>query len=158
MRVTQTLAEGKAITVADLWCLGETGAMYRKAWQGSNTADEVPSLMLYMLGKSMVGLRAEQIIVLAEAQRRRMGLLTEIVAHGNASIAAAHACAARQELFSDIHCRHPPKSWADSVRKEEFIPFVNVVNGALLDYDWTDLIVGISGSDPKFGSSRMRQH
>ena len=104
--------------------------------------------MLYMLGKSMVGLRAEQIIVLAEAQRRRMGLLTEIVAHGNASIAAAHACAARQELFSDIHCRHPPKSWADSVRKEEFIPFVNVVNGALLDYDWTDLIVGISGDRP----------
>ena len=139
MRVTQTLAEGKAITVADLWCLGETGAMYRKAWQGSDTADEVPSLMLYMLGKSMVGLRAEQIIVLAEAQRRRMGLLTEIVAHGNASIAAAHAYAARQELFSDIHCRHPPKSWADSVRKEEFIPFANVVNGALLDYDWTDL-------------------
>jgi hypothetical protein len=140
MRVTQTLAEGKAITVADLAGIGETGAMYRRTWQGTDTPDEVPAMMLYMLGKSMVGVRAEEMIALADAQRRRLGLKTEIVAHGNAAIAAAHAYAARRDLFASIYCCHTPPSWADSVRKGTFIPFANVVNGALLDYDWTDLL------------------
>ena len=31
-------------------------------------------------------------------------------------------------------------AWADSVRKGTFIPFANVVNGALIDYDWTGLL------------------
>jgi polygalacturonase len=139
MRVTQTLAEGKAITVADLAGTGETGAMYRRAWQGTNTPDEVPAIMLYMLGKSMVGVRAEEMIALADATRRRLGLRTEIVAHGKVAIAAAHAYAARRDLFAGISCCHTPQSWADSVRKGEFLPFASIVNGALLDYDWTDL-------------------
>jgi len=140
MRVTQTLAEGKAITVADLAGIGETGAMYRRTWQGTDTPDEVPAMMLYMLGKSMVGVRAEEMIALADVQMRRLGLKTEIVAHGNAAIAAAHAYAARSDLFASIYCCHTPPSWADSVRKGTFIPFANVVNGALLDYDWTDIL------------------
>lgn len=139
MRVTQTLAEGKAITVADLAGTGETGAMYRRAWQGTNTPDEVPAIMLYMLGKSMVGVRAEEMDALADATRRRLGLRTEIVAHGKVAIAAAHAYAARRDLFAGISCCHTPQSWADSVRKGEFLPFASIVNGALLDYDWTDL-------------------
>lgn len=52
---------------------------------------------------------------------------------------AAHAYAARRDLFADIACCHTPGGWADSVRKGEFLPFANVVNGALLDYDWIDL-------------------
>ena len=140
MRVTQTLAEGKAIIVADLAGIGETGAMYRRTWQGTDTPDEVPAMMLYMLGKSMVGVRAEEMIALADAQLRRLGLKTEIVAHGNAAIASAHAYAARRDLFASIYCCHTPPSWADSVRRGTFIPFANVVNGALLDYDWTDLL------------------
>ena len=140
MRVTQTLAEGKAITVADLAGIGETGVMYRKTWQGTDTPDEVPAMMLYMLGKSMVGIRAEEMIALAAAIKRRLGLQTEIVAHGNAAIAAAHAYAARRDLFASIYCCHTPSGWAESVREGQFIPFANVVNGALLDYDWTDLI------------------
>ena len=140
MRVTQTLAEGKAITVADLAGIGETDAMYRKTWQGTDTPDEVPAMMLYMLGKSMVGVRAEEMIALADATKRRLGFKTEIVAHGNAAIAAAHAYAARRDLFASIYCCHTPPSWADSVRKGTFIPFANVVNGALLDYDWPDLL------------------
>jgi len=140
MRVTQTLAEGKAIIVADLAGIGETGAMYRRTWQGTDTPDEVPAMMLYMLGKSMVGVRAEEMIALADAQLRRLGLKTEIVAHGNAAIASAHAYAARRDLFASIYCCHTPPSWADSVRRGTFIPFANVVNGALLDYDWTGLL------------------
>ena len=140
MRVTQTLAEGKSITVADLAGVGETGAMYRKTWQGTDTPDEVPAMMLYMLGKSMVGVRAEEVIALADATKRRLGFKMEIVAHGNAAIAAAHAYAARRDLFTSIYCCHTPPSWADSVRKGVFIPFANVVNGALLDYDWPDLL------------------
>lgn len=36
--------------------------------------------------------------------------------------------------------RRRPKSWAESVRTSDYVPFANVVNGAFLDYDWTDLV------------------
>jgi hypothetical protein len=114
--------------------------MYRKTWQGTDTPDEVPAMMLYMLGKSLAGVRAEETIALADAIRRRTGCAVEVVASGRTCISSAHAFAARRDLFAKVDCFHAPKSWADSVRSGEFIPFANVVNGALLDYDWTDLL------------------
>ena len=74
------------------------------------------------------------------ALRKRLLPETDKFLAYNAVIASAHAYAARRDLFASIYCCHTPPSWADSVRKGTFIPFANVVNGALLDYDWTDLL------------------
>ena len=138
-RVPQTLAQGKAVMVADLACTGETGGI-RHRFYGCKNPDEGPAVMLYLLGKSMTGTRAEEIIALADALKRRTGNTVEIVAHGRTCIPAAHAFAARRDLFAKVEFLLAPKSWAESVRKSEFIPYANVVNGALLDYDWTDLV------------------
>ena len=137
-RVRQALADGHAIMVADVACTGETGGR-RHSFYGSKNADEGPAVMLYLLGKSMVGVRAEEIIVLADALKRRSGMQVEQVPHGRPCIAAAHAYAVRRDLFSGIKFVIAPESWAESVRKSSTVPFANVVNGALLGYDWTDL-------------------
>lgn len=139
MRVPQALAAGRAIMVADLACVGETGGS-RHSFYGMKNPDEGPAVMLYLLGKSMVGMRAEELIALADSLKRRTGKSVDVVAHGRPGISAAHAFAARRDLFRNVKCLIPPPSWAESVRKSAVVPFANVVNGALLDYDWTDLV------------------
>ena len=139
IRVPQALAEGKAIMVADVACTGETGGR-RHVFYNIKNADEGPSVMLYLLGRSMVGMRAEETIALADSLKRRTGRKVEVVAHGRPGIAAAHAFAVRRDLFSSVKCLIAPESWAASVRKGSVVPFANVVNGALLEYDWTDLV------------------
>ena len=139
MRVPENLEKGVAVMVADLACTGETGGK-RHTFYGNKNADEGPSVMLYLLGKSMVGVRAEELIALADSLKRRTGKRVEMVPHGRPCIPAAHAYAARRDLFSGVQCLIAPESWAESVRKSSVVPYANVVNGALLDYDWTDLV------------------
>ena len=139
IRVPQTLSRGQAIMLADLACTGETGGL-RHRFYGCRHPDEGPAMMLYLLGRSMVGVRAEETVALADALRRRTGKSVEVVAHGRTCISSAHAFAARRDLIANVECLIVPKSWAESVRRSDYVPFANVVNGALLDYDWTDLL------------------
>ena len=139
MRVPQALAEGRAIMVADVACTGETAGL-RHVFYGMKNTDEGPAVMLYLLGRSMVGMRAEELIALADSLKRRTGFACEVVPHGRPCIAAAHAFAARRDLFTRVQCLRSPESWAESVRKSSVVPFANVVNGALIDYDWTELV------------------
>ena len=139
LRIPKTLAEGKAIMVADLACTGETGGLKHKFY-GCKNPDEGPAVMLYLLGKSMVGVRAEETIALAASLKERTKKPVEVIACGRTCISSAHAFAARRDLFAKVDCFHAPKPWAESVRNSEIVPFANVVHGALLDYDWPDLL------------------
>ncbi len=138
-RILNALSEGQAIMLADLACLGETGRMRHKFYSFGN-ADEGPAVMLYMLGKSLVGVRAEEIIALSDSLKRRFGAKVRIVPHGRPCISAAHAYAVRPDLIAGVDCVRPPESWAQSIRKSSIVSYGNIVNGALLDYDWTDLL------------------
>ena len=138
-RILKTLVQGKAIMVADLACTGETGGLKRKFY-GCRNPDEGPAVMLYLLGKSMVGVRAEETIALAASLKERAKKPVEVIACGRTCISSAHAFAARRDLFAKVDCFHAPNPWTQSVRNSEIVRFANVVNGALLDYDWTDLI------------------
>lgn len=138
-RVPDVLKRGEAIMVADLACVGETGKV-KFPFYGIKNADEGPAVMLYLLGKSMVGLRAEELVALGDALKARTGKKVEMIPHGRPCISAAHAFAVRPDLFKNVQCLRSPKSWGESVRTSAMVPFADVVNGALLDYDWTDLL------------------
>ena len=138
-RVPDVLKRGEAIMVADLACVGETGKV-KFPFYGIKNADEGPAVMLYLLGKSMVGLRAEELVALGDALKARTGKKVEMIPHGRPCISAAHAFAVRPDLFKSVQCLRSPKSWGESVRTSAMVPFADVVNGALLDYDWTDLL------------------
>ena len=138
-RVPDVLKRGEAIMVADLACVGEAGKV-KFPFYGVKNADEGPAVMLYLLGKSMVGLRAEELVALGDALKARTGKKVEMIPHGRPCISAAHAFAVRPDLFKSVQCLRSPKSWGESVRMSAMVPFADVVNGALLDYDWTDLL------------------
>lgn len=137
-RVRAALKEGKAIMFADLACTGETLTPRPKIYR--KLSDDMVSAMLLTLGRSLVGVRAEEMLVLARELAVRTGHAPKVVAHGSTCVAAAHAVAARRDLFQGVDLRQLPLSWTKAVETSAVINFVNVVRGALKDYDWTDLV------------------
>ena len=105
------------------------------------------SAMLYLMGESMTGRRATDMLVLADWMKRRTGLAPELFARGSAAIPAAHARAADPGLFANVAVSDAPKSWTEmidtlAISKADALHFrytYIVVNG-LLHYDWPDLL------------------
>ena len=96
--------------------------------------------MLYLVGSSLVGRRAGEIIVLANDLKARYGKPPLVVAHGRTAVAAAHARAAAPDAFAGMEVADAPITWAQSVRTRAFFDYAASVHGALLHYDWPDLL------------------
>ena len=114
-----------------------------------DTPEEDTAVMLYLLGESMVGRRASDILVLADWLKGRFGRPARLLSTGSVAIAAAHAFAAERGLFSGIEVSRTPPSWSELVEATGAPPanrYAWCVHGALLEYDWTDLLqVGKKG-------------
>ncbi len=141
-RVDAVLASGRTITVADLAGTGETGGGLhtRNAWMGNKAGDEETATLLHFLGESLVGVRAEETLVLAAALKSRAGGVTpDVVVNGRSAVAVAHARGVRPDLVAEIECHRSPPSWEKAIETSASISYASIVHGALLDYDWTDL-------------------
>ena len=62
------------------------------------------------------------------------GVINEPVVGENDAFAAA------RELVAGVETVEPPASWTEVVEQSLAYPYANAVNGALLHYDWTDLL------------------
>ena len=138
-RVEELLAQGTPVMVADLIGAGEIGAVKHKFY-GAKNADEEIAVLYYMLGKSLVGVRAEELLVLARHLKGAFGAAPRVVACGRMAIPAAHAFGAARDLVVGVETVDPPASWTEVVEQSLVYPYANAVNGALLHYDWTDLL------------------
>ena len=136
--VRKALDEGRAVAVADLAGMGEVSG-YRHRFYKAKENEEGIAVLLYTLGKSLVGIQAGEILEIAKDMKTKCGGPVEVAAFGRVSIAAAHARFVRPDLVSSAHFVAPPPSWDESVKSARRVPFANVVNGALRLYDWTDL-------------------
>ena len=131
-------ANGKrAIFIPDLCACGEIGAA--RHHYACPHDDEETAKMLYLLGSSLVGRRAGELIALGGEAKRRFGKNPAIVTTGRLAVAAAHAIAAEPGLFTDHEFIDPPTSWAQAIRDRAQSLYSTSVNGALLRYDWVDL-------------------
>ncbi len=138
-RAEQLLAQGTPVMVADLIGTGEIGQAKHKFY-GAKNADEEIAVLYYMLGKSLVGVRAGQLLVLANHLKSTFGAAPSIIAAGRIAIPAAHAFAAARDLVASVKSVNPPASWTEVVEQSLAYPYANAVNGALLHYDWPDLL------------------
>lgn len=129
--------KGRAIFIPDLCACGETGAA-RHHYVSLND-DEETAKMLYLLGSSLVGRRAGELIALGKEAKRRFGKSPDIIAQGRLAVPAAHAIAASPGLFAGHEFKDPPISWTESVRTRAMSLYSTAVHGALLHYDWADL-------------------
>jgi hypothetical protein len=139
--IQRRVLAGETVLAPDLRGTGQTeepvAGYFSPGYEDVNTA--------YLLGRSYVGMRAEDILVCARyAAGRAAGAhqpAVRLVAIGSAGIPALHAAALEPQLFSTVRLSHTLASWATILRRRvgAINEIVNVVHGALVHYDLPDL-------------------
>lgn len=146
--IEKLVKQGQVVLAAELRGIGETetGHDRRDYGYGYFGRDSQEIFLAYLIGKSYVGMRAD------DAQRwarfLRSSALTgaaprevTLIAAGEAAIPGLHAAALRPDAFRGVTLRGMIPSWESVASASETLDqAVNVVHGALKHYDLPDLI------------------
>ncbi len=137
---------GHTVLAVDLRGCGETRTTpwrYTGAtkFTGYNTAE---FFIAYMLGKSFVGMRTEDILVSARFLNDTVSnedkKQVHVIAIGEAGPAALHAVALEPSLFTSLTLQQSLRSWSDAIyTKVTKNVLINNIHGALRFYDLPDL-------------------
>jgi dienelactone hydrolase len=139
--IEQRARAGDAVLAVDLRGNGQT----QSSTPGLYGSDYQDAQIAYMLGRSLVGMRAEDILVCARYAKDRAShghnAAVDLVAVGNIGIPALHAAALEPNLFHTVKLRQMLVSWANVVhRRMNKSPIMaGLVHGALRDYDLPNL-------------------
>ncbi len=135
---------GKVVLAVDVRGSGETKQTQQRYGAPFFGTDGQDVYAAYVMGRSYVGMRAEDVLVCARLVRRRASGqdgAVELVAAGNAGVAALHAAALEQDLFKAVTLRGTLASWSSIIHsKMHDNQLVNAVHGALTVYDLPDLV------------------
>ena len=135
-RARRCLSEGSPVLLPDLCGWGEIGRFARK-FSAQAVPDETLAMTWYPLGRSLVGIRAENILDCAALLTALYGRTSRLVAYGRAVIPAAHARFVAPTAFTDaVEMHDKPPAWADEIRSGAKANFADSVHGALAVYDW----------------------
>lgn len=135
---------GSAVLAVDVRGIGETqpikATWYDKRF-GNDARDQV---IAYLLGKSYVGMRAEDILTSARwlTEQKNLGENTavQLVAKGHLCTPALHAAALEPQLFSRVTLERPLISWSNMIEQPVIDDqLIHVVHGALRVYDLPNL-------------------
>jgi dienelactone hydrolase len=137
---------GQTVLAVDLSGLGET----RRTGSDGPFGDWKNYYTAYLLGKSYVGIRAEETLLAARHAATVEGKLSRpvrLIAVGEAAVPALHAAALEPALFASVTLKEMLPSWREVVAAPEtHNQLVNTVHGALEFYDLPDL-VRLAGSE-----------
>ncbi len=140
--IEKLVKSGKTVLAVDLRGTGETqqtGQWYGIPYSGK---DSVDFFAAYMLRKSFVQMRAEDILVCAKwlSEKQACVVPVELVSVGNVGIAALHAAALESKLFSSVKIIRSLVSWSNIISMDLTInQLINAVHGALTTYDMDNL-------------------
>jgi cephalosporin-C deacetylase-like acetyl esterase len=137
--IEKLLQAGRAVAAVDVRGTGETQP--KNGWGGDLFGpDTKDAFTAYLLGRSYVGMRAEDILTCAKVIQERSQRPVDVVAVGRVCVPALHAAALEPELFGSVRLVRGLVSWADVVeRGQSRGQLANVVQGALGEYDLPDL-------------------
>ena len=144
-RAAPYVENGHPVLIADVSGVGEVGREMFIFYGEKARPDEGLGAMCYLMGEPLVGRRATDLRVFAEILSGRCGGRKPLlVATGPLAISAAHAFAADAEAFSGVELADAPKAWFDVLRGGSrdgtCLYYADIVPGAALSYDWTELI------------------
>lgn len=131
--------DGASVLAVDLRGVGETSPSV-ESYKGEGLGDDwVDYFRAYVLGRSYVGMRAEDILVCAH-HLESLGGPVRLVAEGNVGVSALHAAAMEPQLFESVKLTGSLASWDDVITaKPPQNQLINTVHGALALYDLPDL-------------------
>ena len=124
----------------DLRGTGETQQTKQKYFLSYFGSDGQDVYTAYLLGRSYVGMRAEDILICARFLQQQQAGRVDLIAVGNVSVPALHAAALEPDMFSSIKLMRGLVSWSNIIQSgRSYNQLVNTVHGALTVYDLPDL-------------------
>ncbi len=158
--IERLVRAGYCVLAVDLRGIGETESTRGTGdWAAYCGADWQDFFQAYVLGKSYVGMRAEDILVCARYLRHRAPTMdgVHLVAIGEAAVPALHAAALEPDLFTSARLEQCITSWADVVRTPiTRNQLINTIHGVLRVYDLPDLIACLPPGKVQIGSPAPR--
>ena len=137
-RAKELFAAGRPVLLLDVIGTGEIAESPHRFY-GAKNPDEEIAVMLYTLGRSLVGERAEDITFAANWLSGKFGGKVDVHADGRVCVAAHHARGVRPDLVGTVSDANAPLAWREVIAQGARYPFACAVVGALRDYDWTEL-------------------
>jgi acetyl xylan esterase AXE1 len=136
--------EGHLVLAVDLSGIGETNPTGKHSYGRYLPPDWRESTIAYLLGTSLLAMRAEEIQVCARFvssyQTDGAARPVHLVSIGRVGPPALHAAAIEPGLFINVTLENGLVSWSNVVHKPQSKnQFVNLVHGALRVYDLPDL-------------------
>jgi dienelactone hydrolase len=140
--IEQFVKAGNLVLAAELRGIGETETGLRRKSFGAGRfgRDNLEILTAYLMGKSYVGMRTDDVRSWARFLKTKASAIS-VIAIGEAAIPALHAAALERDAFTQITLRHMITSYESLVGADEtFDQTVNLIHGVLRHYDLPDLI------------------
>ncbi|NMC21118.1 MAG: hypothetical protein GYA33_11960 [Thermogutta sp.] len=142
--VESLVREGKIVLAVDLRGTGETQRSGQRYFVPEYHGPEGEDFYVaYLLGRSYVGMRAEDLMICARRLRDSQppqGAAPDLIAVGQLGIPALHAATVNPDLFGRVTLIRPFVSWTNAVELGvNKLPLVGTVHGALAVYDLPDL-------------------
>ncbi|MGN6545483.1 MAG: alpha/beta hydrolase family protein, partial [Aureliella sp.] len=138
--IEKLVRDGYVVVSVDLSGQGETAEGKADASLG----DWKTFYMAYLLGKSVVGKHAEDIVAAGQwtdNYQSKHPRELHLIANGRTTVAALHAAALNPDLFATVTLRGGPTSWSQVAKSpDEARWLTTTVHGALRNYDLPDLI------------------
>lgn len=146
--IEELVLSGAVVVAVDLSGLGETAVKHPRDWGGTLfPANTQEFFLAYLLGRSLVGLRAEEVMQVARVAARygEKSIAAPPPVHwiavgSAAGIPALHAAALEPSLVSTLTLRDTLDAWlpvvANPTAGEQL---AHIVHGALTAYDLPDL-------------------
>jgi len=142
--IEKLIGAGRIVLAVDLRGIGETAQMRQRKFTPHFGPDWQDSFAAYMLGRSFVGMRAEDVLLcarwLAEQQKDTSAKGVALVAVGHVGVPALHAAALEPKQFPSVKLARTLVSWSNVIQKRLVRrQLINTVHGALEVYDLPDL-------------------
>jgi hypothetical protein len=143
--IERLVLAGNAVLAIDLRGTGQTQA---KSGSGGYSDEFRDAYIAYLLGRSYVGMRAEDVLAAARYLAERLAdgrpSAVRLVAVGNVGTAALHAAALEPGLFQSVQLSRTLGSWSNVIHNRLNRDLVtHVVHGALLHYDLPNLAAAL---------------
>jgi hypothetical protein len=146
--IEKLVKEGKTVFAVEVRGTGETKQTKQRYGAPFFGTDGQDVYAAYVMGRSYVAMRAEDILVAARyaiSDAKPEAKTVDLVAIGNVGVPALHAAAVESDLFESVTLRGMLISWSNIIcSRRSDNQLVNAVHGALRVYDLDDL-AGVIG-------------
>jgi len=138
--IEKLVKAGRPVLAVDLRGTGETLQATKRNLSGATGPDWKVVFTAFLVGRSYVGMRAEDVLVCTRFLKEQYTEPVELIAVGNVGVPALHAAALEPNLFNSVKLTRSLVSWSNLIELGlAYNQQINAVHGALKIYDLPDL-------------------